>query len=449
MLKAAPQRFLILGFGLAILIGAGLLYLPVALKAGAGGISFIDSLFTSTSAVCVTGLTVVDPGSTFTVFGRWSMIALMQAGGLGIMTFSTLFAVILGRRISLRDNEIVRSTLEGQGVFAIRKLIFAILGITLAIEFLGALGLFIRWGQTMDWTVLERLEQSIFHSVAAFCNAGFSLFRDNLMGFRGDVAVNIIIMLLIIFGGIGFIVIINILEVIFRRRQGARLNLQSRIAITASIILIFAGALVIFLAENNRMMSGMPASEKILSSFFQSVTARTAGFNTLSIGDMSVPSLMMLVFLMFIGASPGSTGGGIKTCTSVVLLHSVANMFQNNKRVHVFNRSVSQRVIRESFVIFFISLAWIFVFTMIIAFIYSRKASPGASFMDILFEVTSAFGTVGLSTGITPKLDTFSKICVIITMFLGRIGPLTIALSAGMQEMRDNYTFPEENIMVG
>jgi trk system potassium uptake protein TrkH len=405
----------------------------------------VDSLFTATSATCVTGLAVKDTGGYFTPFGRWVIFALFQAGGLGIMTFSTLFAVLLGRRIGFHHSDIIKSTLDRNSILGLNKLLLYIVGITLTVESAGAACLFLRWRAITDWSVIETAEKAIFHSVSGFCNAGLSLFRNSFMPFEGDPLINLTMILLIFFGGIGFIVMVDLIGLFVERGVARRLSLQSKIAITVSAALILAGAVLLLLFERDNVMKLMTWPQKIWGALFQSVTARTAGFNTLPIDSLTTPSLVFLAFLMFVGASPGSTGGGIKTCTFAVLVAMVFAMLKNKRRVMMFNRSVPRTIVRESLVIFFLSISWVFAFSIIVAFLQGGHGS----FMKTLFEIVSAFGTVGLSTGITEGLNDASKICVIVTMFAGRVGPLTLALALAFRERSDKYVFPEENLMVG
>ncbi|MEA3489620.1 MAG: potassium transporter TrkG [Candidatus Omnitrophota bacterium] len=446
--RLTPPQLLILSFLSVILLGTFALTLPVATE-GPGRISLIDGLFTATSATCVTGLVVKDTGSYFSTFGRWIIFLLFQAGGLGIMTFSTLFAVLLGRKIGFRQTDVIKSTLDRQNILGFRKLIFYILGITITAEILGAALLFLRWRAVTEWTLPETLERAVFHSVSGFCNAGFSLFRGSFMRFESDPYINLTMMGLIFFGGIGFIVMADIIGLFYGKGAVRRLSLQSKIAITVSFLLIAAGALLVLLFERDNALRAMSWPQRVWGSLFQAVTARTAGFNTLSTGQLSLPTLIFLAFLMFVGASPGSTGGGIKTCTFAVVAATIFSMLKNKRRVMLFNRSIPRDVIRESLVIFFLALLWIFVFTVILAYLGGKDGKGDGSLIKYLFEVVSAFGTVGLSTGITGGLSGLSKLCIVVTMFAGRIGPLTLALAVAFRARKEVCVYPEENLMVG
>lgn len=441
--RVNPPQMLILSFLCAIIVGTVMLSLPLATR-GPENISLIDSLFTSTSAVCVTGLTVKDTALNFSPFGRWVIFVLFQMGGLGIMTFSTLFAVMLGRKIGFYEVDVIRSTLDKQNIVGLKKLILYILTITLTCEILGAFSLFLRWKAQTAWNTFEILEKAVFHSVSAFCNAGFSLFSASFSQFKEDPYITFTIISLILVGGIGFVVIMDFIGLLYKKGANKRISLQSKTVLSVSFCLVAVGAILLFLFEKDGIMKGLSGPQKIWNSIFQSVTARTAGFNTLPIGEMSAPSMMVMIFLMFIGASPGSTGGGIKTCTFAVLIATVYAMMKSKKRVDFFKRSIPRQVIREAIVIFFLAVSWIFIFTLLVVFF-----QKDLSFFKALFEVVSAFGTVGLSTGITSSLNGFSKLCIIMTMFAGKVGPLTLALAVAFRERSDKYTFPEESIMVG
>ncbi|MBU0683429.1 MAG: TrkH family potassium uptake protein [Candidatus Omnitrophota bacterium] len=444
--KLTPPQLLIFSFLCVIIIGTVVLSFPAAVQSGER-LSLIDSCFTATSAVCVTGLTVKDTASCFSGAGKWVIFLLFQAGGLGIMTFSTLFAVLLGRKIGFYQTDIIRTTLDKRNIFGLKKLIAYILTITITVEAIGSVFLFLRWKNIAGWNLFETAERALFHSVSGFCNAGFSLFNDSLTQFQADPYTNLIMMLLIFLGGIGFIVIVDVLGLFYKKGSEKRISLQSKIALTVTAILILAGTLLILFFEKDNLMKVMSWPERSLTALFQSVTARTAGFNTMPTSGLSVPSLVSLIFLMFIGASPGSTGGGIKTCTLAVIGATVYAMFKNKRRTMLFKRSIPRRIIREALVIFFLAISWIFVVTVLITF--SETGRAGGNFLKALFEVVSAFGTVGLSTGITGTLNSFSKVCIIATMFAGRVGPLTLALAVAFKERKDSYFFPEEDVMVG
>ena len=448
-MRLKPPQIIILSFLCAIVIGTILLSLPFAVKDG-NKISLVDSLFTATSATCVTGLIVKDTGSFFSPFGKIVILALFQIGGLGIMTFSTLFAIALGRKLTIRENVVIRRALNQQKVENLKDLIKYILAITLGVELIGAALLFLRWTRTENWTLTDTMINSIFHSISAFCNAGFSLFSTSFSRFFSDPYINIIMISLIFIGGIGFIVILDLPKLFAFRKGFTKINIQTKMVLTVSIILIVIGALAIFFMERNNVLAGSTFKDRIFASLFQSFTSRTAGFNTVNIGNLLTPTLLVIVFLMFIGASPGSTGGGIKTCTFGILFATVSAMLHNKSRVSAFKATIPKEVVRKALVVFFLAITWIFLSAVALSFTeQARLGNSGNYFMKILFEVTSAFGTVGLSTGITPHLSVFGKVLIIVTMFVGRIGPLTAALAIALQQEKVIYTYPEERVMVG
>ena len=443
----APQVVAI-SFLCAILIGAALLSLPFATKTGVR-MPFIDSFFTATSATCVTGLIVRDTGRYFSGFGKLVILVLLQIGGLGIMTFSTLFAIALGRKLTIKDDLVIQRTMGPNRVQNLTTLIKYILFITFGTELLGAGLLALRWSKTTGWGGWQLATNAIFHSVSAFCNAGFSLFSNSFSAFFGDPYINAIMIALIIIGGIGFIVIMEIMR-LFRKKAPHRISIQTKVAITVTCCLVIAGSLVFFLSENGNALSGMSVSEKVVSSIFQSVTTRTAGFNTVDIGKLAAPTLLFFIFLMFVGASPGSTGGGIKTGTFGVLIATAISMLKNRDRVSVFKRTIPKGVVRKALIVLFLATTWIFIATMFLLIAERGKAHTVSNFfLAVLFEITSAFGTVGLSTGLTPILTAAGKIIIIVTMFVGRIGPLTLALAIALQSERVAYSYPEEKIMIG
>jgi trk system potassium uptake protein TrkH len=447
--KLNPPQIVVVSFLCAILIGTILLSLPVATQNG-NKTSLIDSLFTATSATCVTGLIVRDTGTYFSWFGRIVILALFQIGGLGIMTFSTLFAIFLGRRLTLREDLVIQRTMAPNKVQNLATLIKYILLITVGIELVGAACLALRWIRISDWPLGTVLVRSVFHAVSAFCNAGFSLFPTSFSSFLGDPYINLTIIALILVGGIGFVVLMELPRLVQKKKRPSRISIQAKVALTVSFTLVAVGAILFFLLENHNALTGLSVREKIFGSIFQSVTTRTCGFNSLAIGGLATSTLCLFVFLMFIGASPGSTGGGIKTCTFGVLAATVLSMLKNRDRVFLFGRTIPKEVVRKSLVVLFLGVGWI----LAAAFFLSITESPKAAFLDnfflrILFEVTSAFGTVGLSTGITSTLSAMGKLIIIVTMFAGRVGPLTLALAVAMQHEKIAYTYPEEKIMIG
>ena len=454
-----PRYQLLLSFLILILFGALALRMPGCIPEGYE-LGWIDALFTSTSAVCVTGLTVVDTGTKFSLGGQIIILILIQAGGLGMLTISNWLLVVLsGSRVSLSSRFILEEThgmhyrIEPTGLLK-RIILFTILS-----EGIGAFVLFLRF--IVDYPFPRAFWLAVFHSVAAFCNAGFSLFPDNLMSYRDDWVINMTIMALIVLGGIGFMVfsdVVFVLNSVLKRRTRRwflawhRITLHSKVTLITTGILIFAGALLVALFESENLMKEMPFHQRLLPALFLSITSRTAGFNTVDTGQLTNLTLLLVIFLMFVGASPGSTGGGIKTTTFALLIALFRSRLFNRPRTEMFGRTVPESLVAKAVVSWaaFIALVLIGV-TGLEYFEFgfaSHKVSSG-SVLDMLFEVTSALGTVGLSVGITPTLQSGSRLVLVVIMFFGRVGPLAIASSFIGQRHVLRYTLPEERIMVG
>ncbi|NUM77825.1 hypothetical protein HUU40_25975 [candidate division KSB1 bacterium] len=444
--RLGPARILMASFGGLILLGTFLLTLPAASQGDPVG--FIDALFTATSATCVTGLTVVDTGKTFSLFGQSVILALIQLGGLGLMTFSSFFMYLLGGgRLSLGGRDILQETLSQGPMQNLKALLKTVFLATVVIEITGALLLtlcFLR-----DMPVTSAFYYGVFHAVSAFCNAGFALYVDNLEAFKGDVLFNFTITSLIILGGLGFVVIFEINRK--RQRPQYHLSLHARLVLRMTAGLIIAGAVGIFVLEITNTLEKLPWGERILSCYFQSVTARTAGFNTLSVGTLTDATLLLLIALMFIGASPGSCGGGIKTTTGAVLLAFIRARFRNEENVHLLHRRIPSDVLARAISVVFFSAALIMIFTFLLLFSEAASISHQQSrgiFLELFFEVTSAFATVGLSTGITSSLTPLSKLLITLVMFIGRLGPLTVAIAVG-KEAKTRFTYAQENVLIG
>lgn len=435
-----PSRILVLGFAIVILFGTLLLTLPQATQDGLG-LPLLNATFTATSAVCVTGLVVVDTATTFTLFGQWVLLFLIQVGGLGFMTFATMFAVILGKRISLRERLLLKEALNQVSVEEIVRLTKYVIQIAFSIQAIGALILTLRWSSDFGWS--KAVYYGIFHSISAFNNAGFDLFGNfsNLTAYVGDPITNVTIMLMIITGGLGFIVLVNLYDA-----REKKLTLHTKLVIKVSGALILLGAGVIFMAEfaNPQTLEPLPMSTKILASFFQSVT-RTSGFNTIDISSMYDTTLLTMMILMFIGASPSSTGGGIKTTTFITLVASVLNTFRSQPNVVIEGRTIPKDVIQKAWAITSSGIFAIFLMTSILTI--TEKIDVFA----LLFEVISALGTVGLSLGIIPDLSSAGKVVIITCMFMGRVGLLTLGffLSQKAQTSSVNIKYPEERILIG
>lgn len=436
-----PPKILVLGFALIIFIGAFLLTLPISTKNGLG-LSWIDAIFTATSATCVTGLVVVDTGSSFTIFGQVVILSLIQVGGLGFMSFATFFAYILGKRISFKERLLLQESLNHMSVEGIVKLVKQIFIFTVVIEAVGGILLSFRF--SFDMPLGKAIYFGFFHSISNFNNAGFDLMGEfrSLTGYVEDPLVTLVVCSLITLGGIGFIVMSELYEY----RQTKRLSLHTRIVLISSSLLLILGTLLIFLFEYNNPKTLEPLSGlgKFLASLYQSVTPRTAGSNTLNIGDLTQSSLFLILFLMFVGASPGSTGGGIKTTTFSILLGAVWSQIRGKEDVTFFRRRIVYRFIYRALTVAVSGLFLVITITMLLSI-----TDHGKDLFSLLFEATSAFGTVGLSMGITPHLSFGGKILIAFTMFAGRVGPLTIAYAVARNRHPDPFRYPEGKIMIG
>jgi trk system potassium uptake protein TrkH len=442
----SPPRIFVLSFAVVILSGAILLWLPFSVSKGS--IRFVDALFTSTSAVCVTGLVVLDTGKDYSFAGQIVTMLLIQIGGLGIITFSTVFFVLMGRSLSFKGREIVQSTFLHTPRRDFMVVAKAVILFTAMAETVGALFLFIRFSQ--DFPFREALFKSIYHAISAFNNAGFSLFSDNLVGYQSDPIVNLAIMGLIVHGGVGFIVQYEILS----RLRGVqkKLSVHVKIVVITTAILILSGAILFYIFERNHTLQNASAMAKILASFFQSITPRTAGFNTVDIRVLTNETILLMIVLMFIGASPGSTGGGVKTTSIALLGLLIWNRLKGNEEVNIFNRTIPREIMGRTISIIFASGFSVAIIWSVLLIAGEGRLTPLETrhfFVEYLFETVSAFGTVGLSMGITPKLNDLQKYALVIMMFIGRVGPLTLAFSLARESGKKTLTYAEEGVMVG
>ncbi len=448
-----PVHLPIISFALVIFIGTFLLILPVATTGKP--LSFINAFFTATSATCVTGLIVVDTGSVLSHFGQIVVLGLIQFGGLGIMTFSTILILIFSGRLSLLNRSVLQDTFTYGPSIKVHSIILHVLSFTALLEGVGTLLLYSRFSKVYNHT--KALYFSIFHSISAFCNAGFSLFSDSLMGFQHDVLLNLTFCGLIILGGLGFLVLLELKRVFLSNvisNPIHRLSLHSKIVLSTTLILLISGTVGFLVIEWNNSMKSLGIGYKVLSAFFQSVTTRTAGFNTLDLTRMANVSLFLSIILMFIGAGSGSTGGGIKVNTIGVLFALSKSYLLSEKKPTLFKRTISQETIGRAISVFVVSVLTISVALMALLITelgtIPHEESRGM-FLEILFEVISAFGTVGLSVGVTPKLSEIGKLIIIVLMFTGRLGPLSLAIALLRKEkaMRMRYEYAEENVMIG
>jgi len=390
----SPARIFILSFAAVIMAGGILLWFPFS--ATKGNLRFVDALFSSTSAVCVTGLVVIDVGRDLSTLGQVITIFLFQIGGLGIITFSTVFFVLMGRGISFKGREIVQSTFLHTPRSDFMVIAKSVLWFTFITEAIGTLFLFIRFSR--DFSPGTALYHAVYNAISAFNNCGYSLFSDNLMGYQGDLIVNITVMGLLVIGGIGFIVQYEV----FSKLKGAqkKLSVHTKIVIITTAILILSGAILFYIFEWNHIIRDVPVLNRILASFFQSVTPRTAGFNTVDIGALTNATILLLIILMFIGASPGSTGGGVKTTSAAILGLLIWNRLKGNEEVNVFNRTVPREIIGRTISIIFASAFSVAFIWSVLLIAGGGNLSPSESrhvFVEYFFDTVSAFGTVGLS----------------------------------------------------
>ncbi|WP_416198162.1 MAG: Trk system potassium uptake protein TrkH [Sporanaerobacter sp.] len=439
-LELNPPRVLAMGFGGLILIGAILLNLPVASKTGES-IGFLNALFTSASAVCVTGLVVVNTAEFWSLFGQVVIIILIQMGGLGFMTMATLVALILGKKITLKERLIIKEQLNQETMSGLVKLTKYVILATFLIEGIGAILLSTRFIPV--YGLDKGIWFSIFHSISAFCNAGFDIIGNSMVPFVGDIVVILTISFLIIIGGLGFSVYIDI----SKNKKLGRLSLHSKLVLAITLILIVAGTILIYLIEwdNPATLQPLGVKDRVLASFFQSVVTRTAGFNSVDMAKLEDTSVFIMIILMFIGGSPGSTAGGIKTTTFGAIILTTLTVIKGNKDVVAYKKRIPQEIIYRSLAIASVGVFLVTVVSLILTL------SEDATFLDLLFETTSAFGTVGLTRGVTPNLSDFGKVLITLTMYSGRVGPLTMAFAFAKRQKNNSssYRYSEGNILVG
>ena len=429
----------LLGFALAIIIGATILSIPYMTQKGE--ISFIDATFTATSAVCVTGLIVQDTPTYFTDAGKAVILIFIQLGGLGIMTITSIFGLILGRRIHFRDKFYIETTFGSKRNLNPARF-FALIAITTFIfEFIGMIALALRFYLKYNFPARSSFTFGLFHSISAFNNAGFSLFSNSFENFIGDIVINLTIMFLIVFGGIGFSVIGEILTI----KKIKKFSLHSKLVLVTTLCLILFGALTFFFMEfkNLNSIGEKPLGVKVLASFFQSITPRTAGLHTINMSKLNYPTLFFLALLMFIGASPGGTGGGIKTTTFTSVIIGALSTLRGRKNIIIFKRKISENTIKRALIITLAAIVLIITATILIMFLEK------CTLLAALFEVISAFGTVGLSTGITHSLTTASKVILILCMYIGRVGISVLSIAVAFRSIDERIDRPEEPINIG
>lgn len=433
-----PPLYLTLGFAILILLGGLILSLPVFTRSGKST-DLIDSIFVASSASCVTGLSTVNTAEHWNTYGHILILILIQVGGLGVMTIATFFPLLMRKKIGLKSRQILKEQMNIESLEGIIKLFRYVLFFTFLVEFIGAFFLSIRfvpiYGFVKGWWY------SIFHSISAFCNAGFDLLGDSIYPLRNDLLINITLMLLIVIGGLGFMVTAEI----FRKRSFEKLSAHAKLVLIISISLILIGTLAFYLIE--RQAGGVLYRESfknsIMQSAFQSVSARTAGFYSVKLNQMHDTSVLLLIILMVIGGSPGSTAGGLKTTTFGVLVLSTISICKQEDEVRIFKKRIDPKTIRKALAIIMVYLALIFIVILILSLSENFKV------IDISYEVASAFATVGASRGITGDLSNLGKILITISMYLGRIGPMTMAYSFGLKSKAKYTRYPEANISIG
>jgi trk system potassium uptake protein TrkH len=454
-----PTRALIASFLVLIFSGAGLLVLPAASAEGKDSLSFVDALFTATSGTCVTGLIVKDTGRDFSMMGQMVILVLIQLGGLGIVVFGAVIALLLGQAFTLRESVAMQDLLSARTVSRIGNMIAFIFVSTILIESVGALSLLGMW----NGDVQNKWFCSIFHAISAFCNAGFSLFSSSFVSYSRNWQTYLVICPLIVLGGLGFSVLYDLANIItdrikrfFKRRfykqcrlsmeAPKRMRLQTKIVLSVSAFLIVLGALAISLFERYASGPGSQIENTIPNALFQSITARTAGFNTVDIAALSPSSKFILIILMFIGGSPGSTAGGIKTVTLAVIIMTTIAALRKRQEVELFRRSVRVVVVGRAVTVTLLFVAVLFSGTLALSI---TENSNCFTMSDIMFEAASALGTVGLTTGITPLLTTAGKLIIIAMMLIGRLGPLTLLAALTFNIKPARYNYPQEAVIVG
>lgn len=441
--SASPAKVIVVSFAGVILAGSWLLMLP---KATTTPIRYIDAFFTSTSAVCVTGLIVVDTATAYTRFGQLIVLGLIQVGGLGIMTITAFFSLLIGQRMSGREQVLLGDAMSTERYSQLGKVIHSALLTTLIAEACGCFILFLRWRS--EFAPGLALYTAFFHSISAFCNAGFSTFSSSLMNYAADITINLTICGLIILGGLGFETHRNIqsfIVVTLARKKSFRFSLQTKIVLIVTAILLLTGMFSFWALERNHdVLRPYSFGHQMLISFFQSVTPRTAGFNTIDYGKLQPATLMTQIFLMFIGVGPGSTGGGIKVTTLAILVMTVIFAARGRTRVELFKRTMPVTILYQTIVVFTMYLVISLVVSTLLMITESHSRP-----IDFLFETNSALGTVGLSTGVTSGLSDLGKSLLILTMYLGRVGPFTTALAIGRRQLTEQYRYPEERIQIG
>lgn len=434
--KLTAPRLLVGSFLILILLGSLLLSTPWAAYTPT---SYVDALFTSATSVCITGLLVVDTGTHWTLFGQIIILLLIQIGGLGVMAFAIFFALLMGRKINLRERLLMQKSINVSAVGGIVRVFKYLLAFTFIVEAIGAIILAIKW------TPLLGLKKAcwfgLFHSISAFNNAGIDLFGNfkSLTNFGTDITINLVVSLLVIVGGLGFYVCYEL----YNFRKTHKLSLHSKVVLVTTAVLIVLGTILLLTFEYHHALKSLPFSQKLLAAFFQSVSSRSSGFTTIDINSLLLPSQLLLIVFMFIGASPGSTGGGIKTTTVALMFAVVLAQVRGKKDIEMFERRIDSNDIYPSFTLFFMGIFLLIVMTLLISLTHPHN------FLEIVFDVTSALGTVGFSTGISTELNTLGKILMVICMLLGRVGPLALGFGLAYKKKQPEIRYAQGKIMIG
>lgn len=438
-LKLNGVQILALGFLALILIGGIILSLPISSRNGEPT-NFLDAIFTSTSAVCVTGLVTLDTSTHWSILGQTVIITLIEIGGLGFMSFAVLISLILGKKITLRERLVMQEAMNTYSIQGLVRMVKYVLIFTVSVQFFGALLLSTQF--VPEYGLSRGIFYSIFHSISAFCNAGFDLFGTSLVGFSNNSVVILVVSTLIIIGGLGFTVLLEIYE--FKGIK--KLSLHSKLVLITTGVLILGGAILMLIFEysNPETIGSMNIKDKVLNSFFSSVSPRTAGFNSVSTSGMTLASKFLTIILMLIGGSPGSTAGGLKTVTCGILVLTVISVIRGREDAEVFGRRFTKEIVYKAFTIVFIGLSLVIGVTMILSY-----TEVGASFIDLLYESASALGTAGLTLGLTPNLSPIGKVLIMLMMYIGRVGPLTVMLALTRKRKKSGYKYPEGKILIG
>ena len=441
MVPRHPAQAIATGFGLAILLGTLVLMLPIA-KSGTGGAGVLEALFTATSAVCVTGLAVVDTAAYWTPFGQGTILVLIQIGGFGIMSFASLLGVLMARRLGLKSRIQAATETKSNGFGDVRSVLFGILRITISVELVVAAVLALRFGVGYGYSAGHAIWLGLFHSVSAFNNAGFALFSDSLMSFVGDPWICLPIAVAIIIGGLGFPVLFELGR---HYRKPLHWSMNTKLVLSGTGTLLVLGTLFISALEwnNPKTLGALSTADKLLAGFFQSVMTRTAGFNSLDLGQMDPATWLGMDILMFIGGGPAGTAGGLKITTFAVLFFILATEIQGGTAVNVFGKRLSRSVHRQAITIVLLAVALVIGSTM------ALMLMTDIGFDRLFFETISAFATVGLSTGITASLPPAGQLLLVFLMFIGRLGPVTLASALALRSRPLLYEFPKERPLIG